>query len=183
MVAREPIETPAAAMDARETLIQQQQALERQRREIEELRRQLELRTEEPMDGAVTPSIVTTNNEGATPPRPSAPKKRKLASRAPGKDGLAADDGSLSEVEGAMDAMDGAMAEMGGAMDAMDGAMAEASSCVVHKDMELMGVEDVEDAFEFDGQKNAAGHQVVQAPWSGFPMLRNEASTLGACIP
>jgi len=42
LVKGQPIETPVAAMDSRETLIQQQKELERQRREIEQLRRQLE---------------------------------------------------------------------------------------------------------------------------------------------
>lgn len=125
------------------------------------------------------------NDEGLTPARPSGPKKRKLASRASSKleDTLDGDNSTLSEVEGAMAEMDGAMAEMGGAMDAMDGALAEASDCAT-KDMELMGVDDVEDAFEFDGQKSLPGQQVMQAsPWSGFPMLRNETSTLGPCVP
>lgn len=42
LVKGQPIETPIAAMDSRETLIRQQKELERQRREIEQLRRQLE---------------------------------------------------------------------------------------------------------------------------------------------
>lgn len=191
-VGHEMPEAPEAALDARETLTQQHKELERQRREIEDLKRQLAVH--QPSESAPTSSMAGTPPEShtelmetsslrssaQTPPRP---KKRKLANRLEmNKTQVAGGEtDGQTEVDGAMAEMDGAMAEMDEAMAQVDGAMAEGLQRSASKEMELMGVDDMEDAFEFDGQKR----QLQHAPWSGFPMVAmiEQNSTLGACVP
>lgn len=82
LVKGDPIETPLAAMDSRDTLIQQQKELERQRREIEQLRRELEQARGGNCEILAVPE--SDNNEADDAPsrkRPRAAAKRKQAAR------------------------------------------------------------------------------------------------------
>jgi hypothetical protein len=183
MVAKEPFETPAAAMDARETLIQQQNELEMQRREIEDLRRQLKLKHS---DGMLTPPDNESLGElyeaiKATPPRKPA-NKRKVADRNSNQNEdepiILSDTAARlmhvpSDAEGAMAEMDAVHAQIG-AMAAMH---SQKGMVCTTQEVGLMNVEDVIDEMNEDefgpqishNQKLSQGHKSATSMWSGLP--------------
>lgn len=186
-----PLNTPSTAMDARETLKQQDKQLEIQRREIEELRRQLTdvnpessllmLHDEESMN------LDNLDDEGLedlemqmvrTVPKPS-PQKRKIPPSARSHTSNAtAELPELTNIE-----VEGAIAEMAAEL-GREGALAEAHSMAqedakASKDIELMNMEDI-DAFEFDS-KFQDSSRILEAPWSGLPMVTCHEAVLGHC--
>eukprot|EP00656_Telonema_subtile_P028685 TRINITY_DN3126_c0_g1_i4.p1 TRINITY_DN3126_c0_g1~~TRINITY_DN3126_c0_g1_i4.p1 ORF type:complete len:237 (-),score=48.35 TRINITY_DN3126_c0_g1_i4:325-1035(-) len=209
MVTMTPLNTPAAALDARQTLKDQEylfellsmlivwcsRQLERQRREIEELRRQLaktdpgssllmvddentESRGEEDMlddDDELGMECIATPQHVPIKRR-SPPSNRSHTSNA------TAEMPELSNVE-----VDSAIADMAAELK-REGALLEAAGSMraqmvtdkLDKEIDLMNMEDI-DAFEFDAFKIQG--RVLEAPWSGLPMVTSTEAVLGHCAP
>eukprot|EP00656_Telonema_subtile_P028684 TRINITY_DN3126_c0_g1_i3.p1 TRINITY_DN3126_c0_g1~~TRINITY_DN3126_c0_g1_i3.p1 ORF type:complete len:315 (-),score=60.51 TRINITY_DN3126_c0_g1_i3:325-1269(-) len=195
MVTMTPLNTPAAALDARQTLKDQDRQLERQRREIEELRRQLaktdpgssllmvddentESRGEEDMlddDDELGMECIATPQHVPIKRR-SPPSNRSHTSNA------TAEMPELSNVE-----VDSAIADMAAELK-REGALLEAAGSMraqmvtdkLDKEIDLMNMEDI-DAFEFDAFKIQG--RVLEAPWSGLPMVTSTEAVLGHCAP
>lgn len=186
-----PLPTPAAAMDARATLVAQDNELERQRREIEDLRRQLAetdpnsqlLRLE---DEELDDELSTLDEEiqaTATPTPRASPSKRRCppSQRSRSSNATATELPELTSLE-----VEGAIAEMAAELK-REGARAESHAVVVpnmgktihsnNEINELMAIDDIDESFGF----GKSAHTPSEAPWSGLPMVSPEEAVFGHC--
>eukprot|EP00658_Telonema_sp_P-2_P080460 TRINITY_DN8010_c0_g2_i8.p1 TRINITY_DN8010_c0_g2~~TRINITY_DN8010_c0_g2_i8.p1 ORF type:complete len:207 (+),score=24.97 TRINITY_DN8010_c0_g2_i8:296-916(+) len=165
--------------------------LERQRREIEDLKRELAkrdptsvlLRDENLTDSCEVMSLLEDTEPADSTPHPTPQKRKTPPSNRSRSSNISVELPSVS----AIGEVEGAIAQMAAELK-KEGALAEAHSPMEHdvgktcaKDIELMNMEDI-DAFEFDGGGSKFGvSRVLEAPWSGLPMVTATEAVLGHC--
>eukprot|EP00657_Telonema_sp_P-1_P009327 TRINITY_DN351_c0_g1_i1.p1 TRINITY_DN351_c0_g1~~TRINITY_DN351_c0_g1_i1.p1 ORF type:complete len:149 (+),score=38.45 TRINITY_DN351_c0_g1_i1:169-615(+) len=130
----------------------------------------------------------TLHLECAQPPALSS-KKRKVApsSRQLTPNQSLASNATAEPPEMTIGEVDTAIAEMAAELK-REGALAEGAMAEMvtvgkiceNKGVELMNIEDI-DAIEFDGKSFDA--RVLEAPWSGLPMVTSTEAVLGHCPP
>jgi hypothetical protein len=182
-------------MDARDTLKLQDKELESQRREIEELRRQLAktdpdsalLILEDNQSEAQDDEQSMEDEAGLNAYEPSTPRSAPQKRKTPPSNRSSVVTNATAELpEMTIGDVEGVIAEMAAELTKegtlAEGAMAEMAavgkSCQ-SKEIELMNMEDI-DAFEFDSAKSA-DTRVLEAPWSGLPMVTSTEAVLGHC--